>query len=498
MTMNRNVRLTLIQASLVGLADSVWAGTVIAAFVYIMERNQDTKNTAVGLIEMAYGMATLISAFPVGYLADKRGRAPLIVTGGGLTWIAAVATSYVVWVSAEHDASGREPPSWALPTLAGCMVIWGVSGGIVSGPVQALYADSIPHGERSEWYTYLFAAWLISSAIGPAITVVLFHVYGNGWTLKELRTVMLVGLALEVVGSIPSFFLSDKYALGSENELADDADADHVNDSDDGTTDKLDADTHDTRGETGPPTESTSLLPLPLEAPGQSRRDCITKEHIPYIMFVSGLITALGSGMTVKFFPLFFKNELKFSPAEVQTIYVVTPLAIAAFSGVGTKLASCIGRVETILAVSAVGLGCLLTMALTYDLMLEGTARLGVVAIYVIRTGLMNCTYPLNESILMDAVPKDQRARWKSLESVTQFGWCGSAVIGGALADQKSYGKEQPSLSMVHVSVYVCGCGLLVWVGVGVLSASTTRRISIHSFLFFRRVPSSVHVVCVS
>ena len=37
-----------------------------------------------------------------------------------------------------------------------------------------------------------------------------------------------------------------------------------------------------------------------------------------------------------------------------------------------------------------------------------------IVPIYVIRTGLMTSTYPLNESILMDFVPKKKRARWKS------------------------------------------------------------------------------------
>jgi len=51
----------------------------------------------------------------------------------------------------------------------------------------------------------------------------------------------------------------------------------------------------------------------------------------------------------------------------------------------------------------------------------------------------MNCTYPLNESILMDFVPKNERARWKSLDSVVSFGWCGSAAIGGWLSDKYDY-----------------------------------------------------------
>jgi hypothetical protein len=40
----------------------------------------------------------------------------------------------------------------------------------------------------------------------------------------------------------------------------------------------------------------------------------------------------------------------------------------------------------------------------------------------------MNCTYPLEESILMDFVPSDTRARWKSLDSISVFGWCGAAA----------------------------------------------------------------------
>ena len=51
----------------------------------------------------------------------------------------------------------------------------------------------------------------------------------------------------------------------------------------------------------------------------------------------------------------------------------------------------------------------------------------------------MNCTYPLNTSIMMDYCPKDQRARWTSLQSVVRFGWCGSAALGGVLADAHDY-----------------------------------------------------------
>ena len=62
-----------------------------------------------------------------------------------------------------------------------------------------------------------------------------------------------------------------------------------------------------------------------------------------------------------------------------------------------------------------------------------------IVLVYLVRTGLMNCTYPLNTSIMMDYCPKEQRARWTSLQSVVRFGWCGSAAAGGVLADAYGY-----------------------------------------------------------
>lgn len=375
--MNRNVFLSLVQIALVGIADGIWTGTVQVAFIYIMRGS----NTDVGLVEMSYGLSRLVSAYPVGYIADKHGRSPILKVCGAIGIAAAVATAYVIWMVTEDD------PDWGLAAFIVCMCAWGILGGVSSGPGQALYADSIPKGNRAKWYTYLQVTWLIAAAVGPAITIVLFTEYGNNWGLVEMRNVMIVGLGFEVLGSFPSFFYDDAKALPEEkNERNDDGDG-------------------------------------------------IQHTRIPYILFASNVVVAAGSGMTVKFFPLFFKNTMSLSPVDVQYIYVATPLAIAALSGLGTTLSKRIGRVESILLTSAVGLTLLVSMALFYGRM--GTW--GTVAVYIMRTAFMNCNYPVQESILMDSVPKNERARWKSLESVAIFGWCGSAALGGFLVDKYDY-----------------------------------------------------------
>jgi MFS family permease len=53
----------------------IWTGTVLAAFLYLLSGG---SNSAVGYIEAIQGVATLITALPVGYIADKFGRSSVI------------------------------------------------------------------------------------------------------------------------------------------------------------------------------------------------------------------------------------------------------------------------------------------------------------------------------------------------------------------------------------------------------------------------------------
>ena len=105
-----------------------------------------------------------------------------------------------------------------------------------------------------------------------------------------------------------------------------------------------------------------------------------------------------------------------------------------------TKIASGplqVGRVQTTALYELGGISLLLSMVYFKEYL--DVHPFLLVPIYIMRTSLMNATYPLQESILMDFVPKSSRARWKSLDSVASFGWCGSAAFGGWLADKYDY-----------------------------------------------------------
>ena len=159
---------------------------------------------------------------------------------------------------------------------------------------------------------------------------------------------------------------------------------------------------------------------------------------VPRVCCTADMMFGIASGMTIKFFPLFFKEETKLVPSRVNIIFLVTPLLCGLFSLVLERVSRRFGRVAVALASKVVGVSLLFIMASMEDLWEDWFI---IVPIYVVRTVLMNATSPLQKSILMDYVPKEQRGFYNSLESVTAFGWSGSAFLGGVIADRGGYGS---------------------------------------------------------
>ncbi len=422
---SRNVYLMILLCAGWGLSDSIWTGTLIVAWIFLLS---DGSNSAVGYIEAVSGIAALVTALPVGYVADKIGRSPVIKMGGVLFMIAAGMTGYAVYFKPDGDYY------W----LGASMCLWGVGGGIFNGPAQALFADSLTQGERSLWYSRLFTAYLAPSVFGPIIAIVLFHIYGNNWTFDELRPIIMIGLALEIPVAIGAFFFRDDLAL-EENLLNKKKKGERKTGKGGGLEEGggyTAIGTNDENSKDEGDSEDTPLAPPTDKKTTRGWCGCTTKA-VPYIMFASSLLCALGSGMTIKFFPLFFKDTIEMAPASVQLIYVLVPITMVLCTQILQKIGSVIGRVQTMLAVRAVGVSLLMGMSILIKS--ELNEWFYCVPIYIIRTAIMNATYPLEESIVMDFVPASTRARWKSLDSISTFGWCGSAALGGVLADKFSY-----------------------------------------------------------
>ncbi len=98
-----------------------------------------------------------------------------------------------------------------------------------------------------------------------------------------------------------------------------------------------------------------------------------------------------------------------------------------------------LGRVQAMALFKAVGIILLYIMA---SLKAIWTVPHIIIPIYLTRTCIMNATYPLQKSIMMDYVPKHARAKWNSFEALTSFGWSGSAALGGWLIQHYGFGMN--------------------------------------------------------
>jgi len=379
--------------------------------------------------------------------------------------------------------------------MGGIMIFWGIGDGIVNGPCQALFADSTPAGTRSTYFTYQFVCWLTASSVGPLVSIVLFEKIGDTWDMYHLRIIIYVGLCIEGGNAFLMMLFDDKKALDEEEDGSEDNDdSDDGNDESDATAvaestgdrffEEIDrsesmvdeeqqpestdanANANNTITTTTTSSSSTAAASRCHHEQHRLQQKVILKrrqEWIPYFVFISGLISSLGSGMTVKFFPLFFKDDVGMKPSQVQLIYVIVPLVMVIMGLLCTQLASSsycqLGRVQTTAIYSLLGILLLLTM-IYYKTYLD-LHPYYLVPIYIMRTALMNASYPLQESILMDFVPKNQRARWKSLDSVASFGWCGSAAFGGWLADKYDYTYTFLCTAVFQISALCIWCLLL-------------------------------------
>jgi len=440
--MNRNVGLNLALAGVGGTADSIWSGTMLVAFLSTLTNGSNTK---VGLITALQGATTLVTALPAGWAADRFSRAKIIAVGGVVMLLSVGACSYTVIASADDS----DDLAFVLMCIG--LSLFGFSQGVISGPAQALLADSLPTGFRDKYYNLVFVCYLAGSAIGPLMAVILFSIWqgytsqSEEWPMDDLRIVLLIGLALEIPCAGLMFMFRDDKALGQKSDaVADQSAASETEEDRRPLHESLIADTVKEEGEGGadsepektPTAEEAQWSEWMKEASQMKGLGFLTVHHVPYIAFGSDLVISLASGMTIKFFPLFFKDDCNMSAAEVQTIYFIVPIAMALAGTLGTSLGGCSGRAQMVVLLRVLGLSFFGAIVALYHF---GYNKWLVVAAYIFRTALMNSTYPLEESILMDYVPKHQRARWKSLESVSSFGWCGSAALGGYLSDAYGY-----------------------------------------------------------
>lgn len=457
--MNRNVALTLAYTFLFELSPRslLTRGTFSAYELQIFGKGAEDK---VGGAAAAFGMTMLVAAVPASYVADKHGRQRTLAFSA-FFFLPAVALTVLCTLVLRQRLS--KPAFFA--ALCAEQVLWGSFAGLASPPLEALFADSVPTGTRSRVNQQRVACRFLGQAAGPVIAVVLFAIRGDKWTTPELEFLQLAGSAAAVFTTACLLCFRDRRALGlaSEGLLA--ADAANVP-LPPVLADAPQRDDDDAAAAAGSGA-TTSCPPLMASAPPtaagssdggaasaaaaynahddafvtegrQARCLCLTMHYVAPLVGLSDVIMMIGSGMTIQFFELFFWQVVDLSPIGVYATAAAAFTLVCVAALVAQRLSLALGRVTTVLLCNAGGVSLLCAIALHREL-LPTAPHAVLIALYILRTMLMNCTGGLMAAVLNDYVPKASRARWNTLDSFKRASWSGSAYLGGWLITRLGY-----------------------------------------------------------
>jgi hypothetical protein len=352
--MNRNVVFCLLFWLFCGLAEGVWGAVILSAFLSAL---QGGSNTAVGLAEATQGIANVLTAVPSGLIADrcKRQTALFLATCVGLVAVA----GFALVLALNFESVWLDDNRYLL--LCVCLGLYGAYQGMYSGPVSAIFADSVSTAQRPTYQVYQFVCSLTASMCGPALSIVLFQVWGDDWGMNQLTSVFLVGISMCIVPALLLLGPRDSFSLGSESDSVTRQQAAVAGKSGGGVggggSGRRGENGGDAVGDVEQPREpqqhgeeqqvgeggevaqgngsageDNEKIANVTHAGGASsssnneeeqrpKRACCcinSTKYIPYVMLMSDITIGLGSGMTIKFFPLFFKNEVELSPSAVN------------------------------------------------------------------------------------------------------------------------------------------------------------------------------------
>jgi len=395
---NHNLRIFNLYSLISSFGRGIWMGNVLSLYIVVLsELNTGllglTPNELLGITSAITGIALVLTIVPGGFAADKWSRE------GALKLSAIVGTAGLLFIAF----------SSSIFHIMIALFLWGVFQGLSQPSAESILANSLPSGNRSKSYARIHMFQQFGMASGPLLNTILFLILGDRWELDILKKVMIVGLIISLVSIVILLFLRDSHSMGSESE---------------------------------------GILAEELKDPAEKRAFSLKeKKAVPVILITSSFIIGTGAGMTVKFFPVFFRDIYSFQPIAVQVILGVSFFVTGLISLYAQKHSVKKGRPQIMIVVQGLSILCLAWMAFYPPVWI-------LIPLFIARGALMNAAQPLSRSIMMDFVPKNKRGFWNSLQTVAWgLFWNASAAIGGFLIGQDNYAL----CFLITAAVYTAG-----------------------------------------
>lgn len=392
--LNKNVRFAFYFEAIHSLGTGIWMGNIFSLFIVLFVENSGSifglkANEILGITSGISGIAMTAIVFPAGILADKHRREYMLRAAAFIGIL-----SMFILVLAQ-----------SIMAFFVAMLFWGAFQGVTRPAFESILADSLSSGYRSPIYARIHLVREISMASGPFLNVLLFMILGDKWDISILRIVMFAGILVSLFSVIILFLFRDRYSMGEESESIY-----HIN--------------------------QTSNRNLSSAA-----------KKIPLLLVASNVIIGMGAGMTIKFFPVFFRSIYGLKPISVQLVMGLTAIMTGIFGILAQKVSLKRGRANMIFIVQFSATLCLFAIGFYPALFL-------MIPLFILRGSLMNAAQPLSRSILMDVVPKRHRGKWNSVETVAWgLFWNASAVVGGFLIGDNNFQR----CFFITASIYLIG-----------------------------------------
>ncbi len=397
---NRNISIILMFTFISVTSRTLWIQSVLIAYIYLISSHNDVT---VGFLSSITGIIQLCVSFPTGYLSDISCQRHVMIRLGTVCGYVSVALFLCAVIR----------KSITLLSLALC--IFGGYWGIVQTVVLALFTDSIPNGLTTKYFTQRLLATRCGVAMGPLTSLIMFLCIGNRWTIGHCSWVLTLSQLLSIPGLILLWYLTEDNITQANTTSS----IQHQDESN----------------------GSSSVPSLKTYSSKQISEEIATE--IALTISACELIANLANGMCIRFFPVFFMDKLGMHPSSIQILYICNPVLGIGMASLARYLSIKSSRCSVCIILQSIGVFFFFSFIFTYQYThtLHGedpstNSRIFICVLFVLRTIFLNSTQALTKSILMDVVPKEERGRWSSFESINTATWAGSAFLGGILCDR--------------------------------------------------------------
>ncbi|KAG9400528.1 hypothetical protein AC1031_010745 [Aphanomyces cochlioides] len=193
-----NVKLAYLFTITYFSCNSIIFQQVLSGFIFVLTGS----NEPVGVVKGVQGITQMIAAIPGGWACDHFRRDTILKVASVLGVFCAVLSMVAFYIG--H--------MMLIYVTFGC---WGLFSALQSPALEALFADSIPNGERSFPITVKHMLMNTAFIVGPAICVVFFLIYGDSWNLAGLQAVLVLGTVIGLPPLVLLFFFNDDLAYAN-------------------------------------------------------------------------------------------------------------------------------------------------------------------------------------------------------------------------------------------------------------------------------------------